>query len=83
MCSLALTGVTSMSDPASSASLDELVRMNIAGDIEAVISQLEASVRYADSEPDVYAAASSYESEVLEVIARLRRIAAGIREAQG
>lgn len=56
-------------DPAASASLDELVAMNIAGDIEAVADELDATEER-DPRPGVLAASN-----------RLRRIAAGMREA--
>ena len=56
-------------DPAASAPLSELVAMNIAGDLEAVADELDATEER-DPRPGVLAASN-----------RLRRIAAGIREA--
>lgn len=59
-----------MSDPAASADLDELVLMNIAGDIEAVADELDAAVNIHDPWDGSAMAAE-----------RLRKIAAGIRAA--
>ena len=56
-------------DPAASAPLSELVAMNIAGDIEAVADELDATGGVRPSIREQAAAT------------RLRRIAAGIREA--
>lgn len=58
-------------DPAASASLDELVAMNIAGDIEAVADMLDATGGVRPSIREQAAAT------------RLRRIAAGVRGSQG
>lgn len=62
-----------MSDPASSASLDELVAMNIAGDIEAVADDLRPLFATVPSRSEVVAVAAVAEHH-------LRRIAAGIRD---
>ena len=70
-------------DPASSASLDELVAMNIAEDIdtvrvglEGVVMMLRSSIA-AEVDP-------AHTAELMEdYAARLARAAAGIREAQG
>lgn len=69
-----------MTDPASSATLDELVAMNIAGDIDHIVGTLEGAseVLLGPHGPTVQARQIGELCE--ELAARLRRIAAGIRD---
>ena len=60
-------------DPAASAPLSELVAVNIAGDIEAVADELDAEFDFVPTDACC---------RLQDAAARLRRIAAGIREGQ-
>ena len=73
-------------DPAASAPLSELVAMNIAGDIEAVADDMEAGANGllwdAEAFWEPHPARAFIHTVREQYAARLRRIAAGIREAQ-
>lgn len=70
-------------DPAASAPLDELVAMNIAGDIDHIVGTLEGAseVLLGPHGPTVQARQIGELCE--ELATRLRRIAAGIRGTLG
>lgn len=67
-------------DPAASAPLDELVAMNIAGDIEAVADRIDRAHETLSAQVEGDA---STRFEIESAIADLRRIAAGIRGTLG
>lgn len=70
-------------DPASSASLDELVAMNIAGDIDTVRGGLEGAAMVLRNSIAAEVDPARTAELMEDYAAKLGRIAAGIREAQG